>query len=194
MGIFVGGGSSRMGRFPKGLLQSPSGKQMNLVEHWCELARQLSLDCVLVGESAAYSHLGLPSIPDQPPGIGPIGGLRGFLAHVHGKCSTLAGIAVACDMPYVTTGLLARLCSHPSQRPILAPRDPLTQTWEPLFARYLPSPTLPLIAECHAERRTSLQGLLDRASAEILPLLDTEWAQLRDWDQPSDIQNEYCNS
>jgi molybdopterin-guanine dinucleotide biosynthesis protein A len=97
-------------------------------------------------------------------------------------------IAVACDMPYVTPELLARLCSHASQRPIVAPQHPKTLKWEPLYARYTPLTVLPLLAECCADGNTSLQRLLARAKADVLPMNESEWLQLKDWDYPSDVE------
>jgi molybdopterin-guanine dinucleotide biosynthesis protein A len=190
MGLFIGGRSSRMGHFPKGLLRCPGGSSLSIVEHWHSMAQTIGLECVLIGESEAYSHLGMPMLPDQPAGVGPIGGLHALLDYVLQRdgSTSFDAVAVACDMPYVTPPLLSRLCSHPSGRPMLAPRHSHTLTWEPLFARYTPTSALPLIVECILDRKHSLQALLDRAGAEVVPLRDSEWSQLRDWDRPADVE------
>jgi molybdenum cofactor guanylyltransferase len=173
-GIFIGGESSRLGGHPKGLLTSPSGP--TIVERWCELFRELAIPCVLVGSQHAYDRVPLESLPDEPHGTGPLGGLVALLA----RAASGPVIAVACDMPYVERRLLERLATHAPSANIVAPkRGP---RWEPLFARYDAAAVLPLARARVAGANRSLQGLLDQAGAVPLPLEAEEWQELRDWD------------
>ena len=180
-GIFVGGAASRMGGRAKGLLPAPEG--LTIVERWSEILRSLGAGVVLVGEAGAYSHLGLEAIADQPPGIGPLGGLIALLR----RAGPARALALACDMPFVSSSLVERLCTTPATpAPILAPRR--DDHWEPLFARYDAARVLPH-ALAHAEAgQRSLQRLLDRAGAAPLSLSPREELELGDWDSPGDIE------
>ncbi|HEY5241286.1 MAG TPA: NTP transferase domain-containing protein, partial [Polyangiaceae bacterium] len=99
-GVFVGGAGVRMGGLAKGLLRGPDGS--SLVERWAGMLRELGIPIVLVGEGAAYEGLGLPMLKDEPPGVGPLGGLVALLRHA----GTRRALAFACDMPFVSRGLV----------------------------------------------------------------------------------------
>lgn len=176
-GIFVGGRGRRMGGAAKGLLEGPTGERIA-----CRLRDVLvgaGLDVVLVGRDERYASLGLPTVEDDPPGIGPLGGLIGLLAHAGSR----PVLAIACDMPFIEAPLVSHLLTAP-QAPAVAPRQ--GTRWEPLFARYAPESVLPAASERASRGQRSLQGLLDDVRAQELPLTDVEWRQLRDWDTPSD--------
>lgn len=177
-GIFVGGAGQRMGGRAKGLLPAPSGE--TIVARWCELFAKVAADVVLVGEGDAYAALGLPRLSDDPPGVGPMGGLSALLAHARGGTA----IAVACDMPYVSAGLLLRLRDAPPARVVAPRRD---QRWEPLFARYDADAVHPVALSLLELGRHALQALLDEAGAAELILSPTEALELSDWDAPEDL-------
>ena len=177
-GIFTGGRGERMGGLAKGLLQSPSGE--TLVARWQRLFVELGRTPVLVGFHEAYADLDIECIADDPPHIGPLGGLVALLA----RAGEGTVIAVACDMPFVSAALLAKLASFVSQAPAIAPRH--HDVWEPLFARYH-APRARALARKHAlAGEKSLQRLLDALGAEPLPLGPHELDELRDWDRPED--------
>ena len=180
-GIFVGGGSTRMGGQPKGLLRAPSGE--TLVERWKGVFAALAIPCVLVGERArdAYARADLEILTDAraEQNLGPLGGLVALLTHAGSRNA----IAVACDMPFVSTELVRKLVSAPPASAVAPRRD---GRWEPFFARYEARLVLP-IAIAHANAsRGSLQALLDAATAEELVMSPPEHAELRDWDTPED--------
>jgi len=178
-GVFVGGQGVRMGGLPKGLLRGPDGA--TLVERWRAMLAELGVEVVLVGEADAYAGLGLAMLKDEPAGLGPLGGLVALLRHA----GALPALAFACDMPFVSRALVARLLAAPADAPIVAPRR--DARWEPLCARYDPARVLPLALARAASAHHSLQPLLDAAGAAALPLLPDEGAQLRDWDTPADV-------
>jgi molybdopterin-guanine dinucleotide biosynthesis protein A len=136
-------------------------------------------DAVLVGASAQYSALGLPAIEDQPSGIGPLGGLVALLRHAGGGCA----LALACDMPFVSTTLVRCLLEAPAAV-VVAPWH--GGIWEPLCARYDAARMLPLVERCVAHRQHSLQHVLTVAGATPLPLSGDLLGNLRDWDTPED--------
>lgn len=178
-GIFVGGGSTRMGS-PKALLRHEG---VTLVDRAVALARSCNLEVALVGVRPEYADLPLPAIDDAPANIGPIGGLGGLFgyAHAHG-CAWV--IAIACDMPYVHQRLLRALITAPSA-PIVAPRR--DGKWEPLFARYDIARVAPILAARIQNEKHALQGLLDEAGATELTLNAEEAEALDDWDAPADM-------
>ena len=180
-GIFVGGGSTRMGGRPKGLLRAPTGE--TLVERWKGVFAGLAIPCVLVGERAreAYASAGLEVLSDEhaEENLGPLGGVVALLGHA-GEQNV---IAVACDMPFVSIELVRKLASAAPAPAVAARRD---GRWEPFFVRYDAKVVRP-IATAHANaRRGSLQALLDAVKAEELALSTTEHDELRDWDTPED--------
>ncbi|HJL17904.1 MAG TPA: molybdenum cofactor guanylyltransferase [Sandaracinaceae bacterium LLY-WYZ-13_1] len=174
-GVFVGGASRRMGGRPKGLLPAEDGTP--LVERWRRLlAGELGLEVALVGRHPAYAHVDLPQLTDEPPGIGPLGGLAALLRHAGER----RALAVACDMPFVDArDVETLLCAGPSAAPRRDGR------WEPLCAVYDPASARPLVDARIAAGRHSLQGLLDAlAPAEV----ELPSRHLDDWDRPEDLR------
>ena len=179
-GIFVGGASSRMGGRPKGLLRTDEG--MTLVERWREVLAPLGAEVVLVGRNRAYASLGLPLVEDDPDFPGPLGGLLRLLAYGdEGRV-----LAVACDMPFVSTKLLQRLLDTSPDSAIVAPR--VDGRWQPFFARYQGDGVLGRIVMEANKYRRSLQLLLDDEGATELVLSPEEAEELRDWDTPEDVR------
>lgn len=92
-----------MGGRPKGLLRTPDG--VTLVDCLRAVLVAVGAEVVLVGASEAYASMGLPTVADDPPGVGPLGGLAGLLGRAGGRPT----LALACDMPYVSRALIERL-------------------------------------------------------------------------------------
>jgi molybdopterin-guanine dinucleotide biosynthesis protein A len=176
VGIFVGGASTRMGR-TKALLPSPEG--VTLVERQLALARTLGADVVLVGRRADVPPIA-PVLDDARAHAGPLGGLVALLAHAGAR----PAIALACDMPFVTADLMARLAAAPPAIALAPRRD---GRWEPLCARYDAPGALPVARERLERGALSMQGLLDAVGATELPLAEGEAALLDDWDTPADV-------
>jgi molybdopterin-guanine dinucleotide biosynthesis protein A len=99
--ILVGGRSTRMGR-DKAFLEV-DGRALVL-----RVAETIAPFCgtvTLLGEPAVYGVLGLPVIPDQFPGAGPLAGIEAAL-----RCTTAdRNLIVACDMPSLDPSVLAAL-------------------------------------------------------------------------------------
>jgi molybdopterin-guanine dinucleotide biosynthesis protein A len=174
-GIFVGGASRRMGGRPKGLLVTSSGE--TIVARWLRMFGALDIPCVLVGQKDAYGGFGLEELADDPPGIGPLGGLVALLS----RAGAGQAIAVGCDMPFVSDELLRKLVGFPSRAPAVAARR--GEIWEPLFARYAAPAALAAARPLALSERHALFGVLDALGAEALPMSDDELALLRDWDE-----------
>jgi len=85
---------------------------------------------VVSGFGERFADLGLPVYPDRIPGLGAIGGLHTALESAHGDFV----LAIACDLPFLTAGLLGRLVE------LAADADGAWIRWdrgvEPLIACY----------------------------------------------------------
>jgi molybdopterin-guanine dinucleotide biosynthesis protein A len=183
LGIFVGGQAKRMGGLPKGLLPAPDTGEP-LVVRLARIAVELGCEPVLVGAAEQYAAVlpELMSVPDRPPGVGPLGGLSGLL-HAAGERQV---IAVACDMPAISRALLARLLTEQPTASILAARNSVG-FWEPLCARYDASAVAPRCALALARGVRSFQQWFLELEVNELPLEDAEREQFGDWDTPEDI-------
>jgi molybdopterin-guanine dinucleotide biosynthesis protein A len=179
IGILTGGQAKRMGGKPKGLLVAPDGTR--LIDRTVAIARASSQAVFLVGSGDRYG-LNLPVISDpQGEPKGPLGGLSSLLE----QAKSGSVVALACDMPFLTRKLLARLVSHTSTAAALAPRR--GGRWEPLCARYDAARARPVVAARLAAGKLDLQGLLSELEAEELPLEPGDDRALTDWDAPEDL-------
>jgi molybdopterin-guanine dinucleotide biosynthesis protein A len=177
VGIFVGGEGLRLGGVRKGLLRVDGEP---IAARTARLARGVADTVVLVGRADGYASLGCAVVADVQPGQGPLGGLVALLAHAGNR----RVIAVACDMPFVTAALFARLAVEMPDARILAPRS--DSQWEPLLARY-DARVLPVAKDRLARNELSLQPLLDECKARELVLTPEERKALCDWDRPEDL-------
>jgi molybdopterin-guanine dinucleotide biosynthesis protein A len=187
LGILVGGASSRMHGFPKGLLSSPRPSEgtPTLVE---SLAREFvaaapGASVVLVGKQPAYQPLGIRMIDDDPEGIGPLGGLRALLllGRIHGSSVVLA----SCDLPHVTQRVFERLLEPDDDVAAVAVlRD---GRFEPFPSRHDPSRVLPFVEGAIARREHSIARLLSKCEAHALSLEPDLLGALDDWDRPEDV-------
>lgn len=180
-----------MGGAAKGLLHAPCGRPIVLRTR--SIVEAVGAVCVLVGAHPAYAELGLSFLPDDPAGSGPLGGLLALLQLTRltlGESGT--AIAIACDMPQLTTDLIHRLLAAPPS-PVVAPRRHHAERgwlWEPLIARYDPGAVLPGARAFAARGGTRLQSLLDELGASPLPPELGDAAALVDWDTPADTVRE----
>ena len=186
LGVWVGGRGRRMGGVQKALLRTPDGTE-TLLERLLRVARAAGIaEVVLVGRAELGEVArGLAQLPDTTSGIGPLGGLAALLD----RAGERPALALACDMPYVSAQLLARLARAPrGDAQVLAARDPASGKWQPLFARYDASSVGPQLTAALAAGETSFQALFRRLHAVELRLSAEEHAQLRDWDRPEDMR------
>lgn len=189
LGLFVGGKARRFGGIPKGWLEAPDGQ--SIVERTVRITRAVIPEAtlVLVGDAGAYERLGLQAIADAPSGIGPLGGLAALLAEAERRGAHSA-LALACDMPFLSTDLIRRLCQSAPEAPVLAPHPP-GQPWYALTARYATA-VLPVFRAMIADGEHKLQRLFERVpGATALSLSEQELAVLVDWDSAEDVRGSF---
>ena len=188
VGIFIGGRSTRMGGAPKGLLEAPDG-QGSLVARLVRESRAAlgsEVSVVWVGEHPAYAGLGVASIADDPPGIGPMGGLHALLSSAQVQDRRHA-LAMACDLPRVTASMIQRLARVAPEAAAVAPKQ--AGRWQPLFARYSVEAALPIVRTLLGSRTFTLQQVfVELGPAAVELVLDAEeLTALNDWDRPEDL-------
>lgn len=188
VGIFVGGRGSRMGGVAKGLLKAPDSETTLIERLRAELGRALpDAELVLVGAAEPYASLGLSAVADDPPGVGPIGGLIGLLAHAEERGATHV-LALACDLPRVAAPLLRRLASElPEKRALVIAQGEIKN---PLLARYTVAEALAAARATLSAGKRSLQAVLERLGdgAVSMPLTPAEATTVGDWDTPEDMR------
>ncbi len=180
LAIFVGGGGSRMGGLPKGLLRHEGE---HLVTRLHRIALACSLETWLVGSSAAYAGL-LPEaerVADDPSLDGPVAGLMGCLP------KGVPFIAIACDMPFVradaVTLLLEAEQAHPDALAVVPRRE--DDLYEPLLAVYRPE-LLQTLRELGSPPPSFQQLLRNVRPIATLPCAGFPHRTFDDWDTPAD--------
>ncbi|HET8933088.1 MAG TPA: NTP transferase domain-containing protein [Polyangiales bacterium] len=109
MGICVGGRGRRMGGVQKALLRAPDTGE-TLIARLIRIGREAGHEVVLLGAAdLGVESAGAPQLPDAAPDLGPLAGLQSLLRYADDR----SALCVACDMPYVTAALLARLAAEP---------------------------------------------------------------------------------
>jgi molybdopterin-guanine dinucleotide biosynthesis protein A len=102
--ILAGGKSSRMGR-DKAML-APGG--IPLLMRTAALLAPLAGPPTIIGPPTRYSALGYNVIPDDTPGIGPLGGIATALRHSNQPWNLIVG----CDLPFLTSEWLDYLTAR----------------------------------------------------------------------------------
>lgn len=185
VGLLVGGRATRFSGQRKGnLALREGGTVLTRLIGECERALP-GVEIVLVGSSEGYEALGLSSLADEPPGVGPLGGISALLRFARATGRTTA-LAFACDLPYVTAPLIARLASEAPDALAVAPRD--GELWNALVSRYAVA-SLPELETTLARGERAMQRFFARlgARAVALELRDGERDSLADWDRPEDV-------
>ena len=191
IGIFVGGAGLRMGGVAKGLLRVPDGSE-TLIERLLRVCRQAAPEAKLrlIGGASQYAefyaHLGLSALSDDPPQVGPVGGLRALLLQACSEQSQCA-LALACDLPFldeIVISTLLRPLEKAARVPYVAGR------LQPLAAAYAPGSALAAVDRSLALGKHALMHVLDQLGNDV-ERVEFEQAQelaLRDWDTPEDMR------
>lgn len=103
--VLAGGESSRYGS-PKALATVGG---VRIVDRVIRAVRQVTPDLILsANEPELFEGLGLPTYPDERPGLGPLGGIYTTLLRAR-EAGRPGILAVACDMPFPSVRLLMLL-------------------------------------------------------------------------------------
>jgi len=125
--ILAGGKSSRMGT-EKGL-QELCAKP--LISYAIQALSGLCATIIISSSSDAYKSFGHKLVPDEFPGIGPMGGIYSALR----QSKTEKNLVLSCDLPFVTKELLSFILESSADFDVAVPFEG-NQHYEPLCAVY----------------------------------------------------------
>lgn len=151
--VLCGGQSRRMGTDKALLTLGACTLLERAVATLSELAPRVSLAC---GTSERYAEFGLPLVVDRYAGAGPLAGLEAALASARDEWL----VVLACDLPRVTSGVLAHLVERARAQDLDACFFETDLGLEPLCAVY---------------RRTCLPGVraaLDAGERRMIAFLN----------------------
>ena len=126
-GVLAGGRSRRFGR--NKALANVHGAPM--IERVVRVLQQVFERVILsANDPEPYRFLGLPTVEDIHPGVGPLGGLHAGLTHMPDD----AGFFTACDMPFLDPGLIRYMARLSPGADAVIPK--IGKYVEPLHALY----------------------------------------------------------
>lgn len=148
-----------MGR-PKALIEVDG---RTLIERTVDVARSISTDVVLLGEplfEMPAALAGIEVLPDRFAGIGPIGGLDALMTSRMGRDCVL----LACDMPWISEQVLARLTATAGAFDAALPRTASSTGCEARLH--------PCCAMYRASARGAVVASIDAGEFAMMVLLD----------------------
>lgn len=127
-GVVLAGGRSR--RFGRNKALVPV-RGVPMIERVVGALRQVFDHLILsANDPEPYRFLGLPTVPDLHPGVGPLGGLHAGLSLMADD----AGFFTACDLPFLEPGLIRHMARLAPDADAVVPR--IGPYVEPLHAIY----------------------------------------------------------
>jgi molybdenum cofactor guanylyltransferase len=147
--IIAGGAASRFGNRDKATLIV--GSRSILDRQLCAIRPLTDRIIAIANRPAAFAAAGLPVFEDLVPGAGALGGIYTALI----AATTDRVVAIACDMPFLTTAFLGRLVELGAQADLTVPRP--ADGYQPLCACY---------------SRACIEPLRQRIAARALRLQD----------------------
>lgn len=142
--ILAGGRNRRFGGRPKAL-EEVAGRR--IIERVADALRMVCTDVVVIAnDPATYAEIDFAMRPDSREAAGPVGGVREAVAWAQER-GMPGALVVACDMPFVPTGLLDALWRASEGADGAVPESGGPRGVEPLCAAY----------------RTSSLGAIERA-------------------------------
>lgn len=162
--VLAGGQSSRMGR-EKALLE---WEGETLVQRAVRLLQMACREVLVVTASEAVRRaVSVPTVADEKPGRGPLGGLYTGLR----AAAQEYNYVVACDMPWISPEGIRCLAQWavPDYQAVALRRG---ERWEPLPALFSVR-CLPVLETCLADGTWKLAQVYDRLPTR--PVTEAEW-------------------
>lgn len=164
--ILVGGASSRMGRDKAHLVLQGRSFVERIHEALSTVAGLVST----VGAKEADSTFTLRNVPDVYEAWGALGGLHGALS----ACRAEWAAVVACDLPFITGDLMARLAMLREDSDAVVPVQPDGRL-QPLCALYRKHPCAERARQLIEERERRPRALIEAVRARRVA-----WEELAD--------------
>lgn len=128
--VLAGGASRRFGADKALVTLCPDGA--TLIELAVSAGRSVAADTFVVGHERYAPYLpGVPIVPDDRPGEGPLAGIQAALRFT----SANRVLVLACDMPCLSTPLLRWMAEIETNADVLIPRT-ADGRWQPMPAIY----------------------------------------------------------
>jgi molybdenum cofactor guanylyltransferase len=170
-GILLAGGRSRRMGSDKALLPLPGSQRLTFVEHLSAMLTACCSEVVLVArdaeQAAEYAFVGVHTIIDEAPDIGPLMGLYSGLQAI----TASHALVIAVDMPFVQPGVVRLLLSQPLDDALLVP---VVSGFHQVLLAVYPRSILPTVAERLRAGRRDPRSLL-----EVARVRSIDEAQLR---------------
>jgi molybdopterin-guanine dinucleotide biosynthesis protein A len=179
--LLAGGRSTRMGQ-EKGLVDYRGQPLARYAEQ--ALAAVTTERCI-VGQHPGYADWGLPQVPDEIPGAGPLGGLLSGMTFLAARGDFSAYVVLPCDMPLLGAAHLQRLAAHfQDGMPALVARA--GGRLHPLVGIYTPACMSAMRAACMTDR-LRMRDFLTEISAATLDFPAEDVAAFRNLNTPEDL-------
>lgn len=181
--VLTGGASRRMGR-DKALVDV-EGRA--LAARVADVIRAAGIHDVVAigGDVAALTDVGFVVVPDDHPGVGPLGGIATALRHVDGSASAV--LVVACDLPRLdveTVSRIVRSWSETSKRGDADVVAASTGRLEPLCAVWSVDRCRGVTDRAIARGERSVHRVLDELTCRTV---DVSPAALHNANRPDDL-------
>jgi molybdopterin-guanine dinucleotide biosynthesis protein A len=162
--VLAGGASSRMGR-DKALMELGG---LPLIVRAAKLLEPLVGPPIVIAPAGRYQELGLPIVPDDHAGFGPLGGIATALR----LAASPWNLVVGCDLPFLTAEWLGYLIERAKASAADAVLPENERGLEPLCAMYHRRGEASIRAALQRGVRKVTDGLADLTVLTLAPL---EW-------------------
>ncbi len=169
--ILAGGKARRYGGVHKGLLALPGGS--TIVERLLQAIVAAGIPEVIIctNDAARYEHLGVATVPDVQPGLGPLGGIEAGLRHFEHRFDGV--LILPCDMPRITGREIQALTSaFAASAALVVFAQSGKDHMEPLVAVAAPS-ALPAVRREMARGCRRVRAMWERLGAEVVRFPDS---------------------
>ncbi len=146
-----------------------------LVARQIRVLREAGFSPTILGQAALYERFGAPVLPDDVPGLGPLGGMVTTLAHSASDWNLI----VAVDLPYLTPQWLRALASRAvasDSADVIVPRS--DRGLEPLSAVYHRRALPVLRSALAAGVRKVTDALAHPPGCRLLEISPEEWNRI----------------
>ncbi|HLU25649.1 MAG TPA: molybdenum cofactor guanylyltransferase [Longimicrobiales bacterium] len=165
--ILAGGRNVRYGA-PKALTEVGGVRIIDRVRRALEAVTDELI--LIANDPEVYASVGLPMRPDLRPGLGALGGVLTALAWAR-EAGRPGVLAVACDMPFLSTALLARILAEREGVDVVVPESGGRRGVEPLCAYYAVG-AYEAIEAALARGDRRMIGFFDDVQVRTIPLAE----------------------
>jgi molybdopterin-guanine dinucleotide biosynthesis protein A len=154
LAVLLAGGANRRYQGRQKALESVGG-ELIAVRAIRVLGEAADRVVLVANDEEAFKSLGLETRPDLRPGLGALGGIFTAVSWAE-ELGYRGALVTACDMPFLSAGLLGRLAEDAEADEVVAPESESRRGLEPLCAFY------------GAGCRAAIEAALDRGDRAVI--------------------------